>query len=112
MGAPMVRRLAGAGHQVFIRDTRREAEVALETLPGVSAVTSPRQMADSSDFVLLSLPSPQALLDVVDGPEGLTASTQLPVVIDLTTSGTRASRKAAAILSGRGQGFLDAPVSG
>lgn len=112
MGAPMVRRLAGAGHRVLIRDISREAESALESLDGVSLTGSPREMADGSDFVLLSLPSPEALLDVVDGAEGLTASGNTPVVIDLSTSGTRASRKAAAILSGRGQGFLDAPVSG
>ena len=62
--------------------------------------------------VLLSLPLPKTLFDVVLGVDGVTAAGPGCCVIDASTSGVKASRAVAAELGAKGLGFLDAPVSG
>ncbi len=62
--------------------------------------------------VLLSLPLPRTLLDVVLGPDGVAAAGPGRCVVDTSTSGVKASRAVAAELRAKGLRFLDAPVSG
>lgn len=73
---------------------------------------SPREVAEQVSIVLLSLPLPRTLEEVVLGPDGLLEARATPCVVDLSTSGVAASRRVAAALATRGLAFLDAPVSG
>jgi len=78
----------------------------------VTTATSPREVAEAAPVTCLSLPTPEALEAVALGPDGLAAAGPGRTVIDLSTSGVRATRAVAAALETRGLGFLDAPVSG
>lgn len=112
MGAPMVRRLLAHGHELFLRDVDDAAVQPFKGQPGVTISGSPREVAAATGVVLLSLPLPRTLEEVVLGDDGLLGAGPGRCVIDLSTSGVRASRKVAAALRDRGLAFLDAPVSG
>lgn len=112
MGGPMVRRLLAHGYELFIRDVAEVAVAPFRKEAGVRICASPREVAGHAPVVLLSLPVPKALEDVTLGEDGIIAAGTTPCVIDLSTSGVRASRAVAAALKAKGFRFLDAPVSG
>lgn len=115
MGGPMARNIARAGHDVIVWARRPEAA---EALAGgrVAAVGTPREVAASSDVVLVMLPDLPQLDALLDGPDGLWAGVagDLVLVIASTVSpaGVRAfAERAAAASDGRVR-VVDAPVSG
>ncbi len=112
MGAPMVRRLLAHSYELCIRDVAEAAVAPFRGQPGVRICGSPREVAEQAPVVLLSLPLPKTLFDVVLGPDGVAAAGPGRSVIDLSTSGVKASRTVAAELRAKGLRFLDAPVSG
>ena len=112
MGGPMVRRLLANGYELCIRDVAEAALAPFRDHPGITICASPRHVAECAPVVLLSLPSRQALFDVALGPDGVAAAGPGRCVIDLSTSGVKASRAVAGELKTRGSRFLDAPVSG
>jgi 3-hydroxyisobutyrate dehydrogenase-like beta-hydroxyacid dehydrogenase len=111
MGAPMARRLLARGHPLAVHDISEQALAPFRAEAGVIECASPRDVAAQAPVVLLSLPTPQALGEVILGPEGAAAGSPA-CIIDLSTSGVRASRAVGAELDALGVGFLDAPVSG
>lgn len=112
MGTPMVRRLLAQGYEISLHDVAEAALALFRQHPGVTVCGSPREVAAGVSAVLLSLPSPQVLYDVALGPNGVAAAGPGRVVIDLSTSGVKASRAVAAELKAKGIRFLDSPVSG
>src|SRR3954453_9438116 len=66
MGFPMARRLIEANHQLIVFDQRKEGVDKLAAL-GAQAASSPKEVADSTETVLASLPSLQASLEVATG---------------------------------------------
>src|SRR6202161_3716439 len=70
MGFPMARRLVEAKHQLVVFDQRKEVVDQLVAL-GAQAATSPKDVADRAENVLVSLPSLQASLDVATGSGGV-----------------------------------------
>jgi 3-hydroxyisobutyrate dehydrogenase-like beta-hydroxyacid dehydrogenase len=112
MGGPMVRRLLAQGYAMCVHDVAEAALAPFRCHPGATICDSPKAVAEQARVILLSLPSPQALHDVALGPEGIAAAGPGKCIIDLSTSGVKASRSVAAELRTRGHQFLDAPVSG
>ena len=111
MGMPIARRLLAAGHRVYAHDLRDETRAAIEAAGGEWAA-SPRAVADRCAIVMVSLPTPQAVEDVVFGSEGLVHGREMQVYLDLSTTGPVAAQKIAAGLAERGVISMDAPVSG
>ncbi|ANN65969.1 NAD(P)-dependent oxidoreductase [Bordetella bronchialis] len=111
MGTPMARRLLEAGYRVAIHDTQPQAVQALAAL-GAQAAPSPRAVADAASIVLVSLPKPDIVRDVVLGTQGLVHGTAVRIVVDLSTSGATAARELARGLGERGIASVDCPVSG
>src|SRR3569623_1580603 len=72
MGAPMTERLLAADYQVVVYDksTRAMAEMAAK---GADTAASPKAVADRCEIVLVSLPTPEILQDVVLGPDGVSS---------------------------------------
>ena len=70
MGAPMVRRLLEAGHKVVVYDTRQEA---IGNLAAVGAVAArlPAEVGDNAEIVMASLPTPDVVLNVATGQNGV-----------------------------------------
>ena len=86
MGFHMARRLVEAGHRVIVFDTRREAVDRLTAL-GAHAAQSPRDIADQAETVMASLPTPDIVLAVATGPDGVIAGKRVRRFVDLSTTG-------------------------
>jgi 3-hydroxyisobutyrate dehydrogenase-like beta-hydroxyacid dehydrogenase len=73
-----------------------------------------RDVVPEADFILLNLPTTEAVLDAVFGTEGIAASLSArQILIDFSTIKVDAARAAAErLLTEAGCGWIDAPVSG
>lgn len=107
----MAVRLLGAGHQVVVCDTSDEVVDRAVAL-GADAAASPRVVADRSETVLASLPSPQASIAVATGDDGVIAGERVKRFIDLSTVGSQTAQHIHAVLADRSIAALDCPVSG
>lgn len=112
MGRGMVRNLIQKGYSVKIWNrTRSKAEEAA-TLGGKVAV-SPAEAVAGCDVAVMMLADPNAVLDVVEGPNGLLETIgNGAVVIDSSTISPSATERVAKALRARGADLLDAPVFG
>ncbi|WP_323016249.1 NAD(P)-dependent oxidoreductase [Castellaniella sp.] len=112
MGAPMVRRLLQAGHQVSVWN-RSPGPAQLLAADGAQVCATPRELGDRCAWVALCLFDADAVEAVVFGPDGLARSDSLAVLIDHSSIAPDRTRDFAARLSQtNGAVWLDAPVSG
>ncbi len=111
MGTPMALRLIEAGYRLTVYDVRK-ACVDVLVARGASAAASPAAVASAVDTVLLSLPDPAIVRQVVLGADGVIAGTRVRTVLDLSTTGARAAQEIAAALAAKGITGVDSPVSG
>jgi 3-hydroxyisobutyrate dehydrogenase-like beta-hydroxyacid dehydrogenase len=111
MGTPMATRLLEAGHglTVWNRTTERTRPLADQ---GASVASTPAQAAAGVEAVITMVANPQALEQVVFGPDGLAAALASgQLLIDMSTVGPDAVRVVAARLPD-GVTLVDAPVRG
>jgi 3-hydroxyisobutyrate dehydrogenase-like beta-hydroxyacid dehydrogenase len=111
MGAHMARRLVEAGHTVIVYDTRQEAIGDLAAR-GAAAARSPKEVGDMAETVMASLPTPDIVLNVATGPEGVIAGKRVRRFVDLSTTGSVMARKIFKLLAAKDIVQIDAPVSG
>jgi hypothetical protein len=111
MGAPMAGRLLDAGYALTVFDTRAEA-LRPFVAKGAQTASSPAALASAVDTVLVSLPTPDIVKQVVLGPDGLSSGTKLKTFVDLSTTGPRTAEEIAKELAVKGIAALDSPVSG
>lgn len=111
MGAPMARRLLEAGHKVFVYDIRQEA-IGDAAARGAVAARSPREVADAAETVMASLPTPDIVLKVATGPDGVIAGSRVRRFVDLSTTGAVAAQRIFNLLKEKNIVQIDAPVSG
>lgn len=113
MGLPMGKNLLRAGYAVPIFARRREAANPLLAL-GATFSDSPAQLMEESEFVLLCLPTPNDVRQVIFGNHGLAYGLNIrgKVVIDSSTIDPGSTREIARRLRSLGIEYLDAPVSG
>ena len=111
MGAHMARRLVEAGHTVIVYDTRQQAIGSLAAL-GAVAARSPKEVADAAETVMASLPTPDVVLAVATGPDGVIEGQRVRRFVDLSTTGAVMAQHIFALLAARNIIQIDAPVSG
>ena len=111
MGAHMARRLIEAGHRVVVYDTRQEAIGNLAAL-GAVAARSPAEVADAAETVMVSLPTPDVVLTVATGPNGVIEGKRVRRFVDLSTTGAVMAQRVFVLLAKRGIVQIDSPVSG
>ena len=104
MGLPMARHLVAAGHELVVHDLDHSRVEAL----GVAPAASLEAAVDGADAVLVSLPSPAAVEEVMRRAGASAAPGTLAV--DLSTSPPQLARRLARELTTLE--LLDAPVSG
>jgi 3-hydroxyisobutyrate dehydrogenase/2-hydroxy-3-oxopropionate reductase len=111
MGAPMAARLLEAGDEVAVWNRSPErAEPLVER--GARRAASPAEAAKEVDAVFTMLATPDAVEDVVLGPDGVVHGVSGgSTVIEMSTIGPAAVGRIAAGLPD-GVGLLDAPVLG
>jgi 3-hydroxyisobutyrate dehydrogenase-like beta-hydroxyacid dehydrogenase len=109
MGGSFAKNLAAAGWHVIGFDIslprRREAERA-----GVEIAKSAAEVAAKAPTVLLSLPKPQALMDVAR--EIAAARLKSKTVVEMSTFAISDKEKAERVFAKAGHTLLDCPVSG
>ncbi|WP_408897300.1 NAD(P)-dependent oxidoreductase [Nocardioides sp. R1-1] len=117
MGLRLATRIAGAGATLRCVDPA-PAAAARAAEEGLTVVEDVRDLA-SCDAVVLSLPTPDVVLDVVarlaDAAQAASAGAEAArplVVIDTSTIGPGDARAAARLAEERGQAYADAPILG
>src|SRR5512143_3943039 len=112
MGTPIATLLIRAGYRVTGFDVVKKQMSALLPL-GLHPVKSPREAARGADLILLSLPTWNAVLEAVEGKEGIIHGMQKgQIVADTSTSPPWESRAMGARLGERGIDWMDIPISG
>lgn len=110
MGRLMAGRLLDAGHQVTVwnRSDGPQRELAER---GAAVATSPREAAAASEVTITMLTGPEALEQVVLGPDGVAAGLEDgAVLVDMSTVGPEAFLAVAERLTAGSA--VDAPVRG
>ncbi len=111
MGGPMARRLVAAGYPVQIFDLVPEAMAAL-VATGAKPAESAVDAARGADLVLTSLPRPDHVESVMDGPEGVLATLAAGAIwVDLTTNRVELVTRLAAEAPD-GVSVVESPVTG
>ncbi len=113
MGLPMVKRLIERGYKVKAFDIVKEKTQAA-VAAGASAATSPADAARDVDFVLLNLPTTDAVETATFGADGVASVLRKPqILIDFSTIKVGKGKIYAERLQKQsGCGWIDAPVSG
>lgn len=112
MGRPMSINLLKAGFKLTVYDVRPEAVKDLVQHAAVAADT-PAEVAKNSDVVITSLPTPEALEEVILGTNGIAAVAKEDLIVIVTdTVSPEIIRKLAAAVEMRKIELIDAPVSG
>lgn len=111
MGGPMCRRLCEAGYQVQAFDIN-DAALASAVADGAVAAASATEAAGWCDLYLTSLPRPDHVISVMDGPDGALAAMQSGSIwVDLTTN-RRELVDQLADAAPEGVAVVDSPVTG
>ncbi len=112
MGGRMVNALLEAGHEVAVYDAS-EAALKRAADAGARAVGSVGEIPPLCRVVLLSLPRPSDVAEVVAGADGLLSrSSQGLVVADTSTVDPATTRRIVTKAAEAGVGYLDSPVLG
>ena len=109
MGAAMVGRLTGAGHQVVAYNRSRARAEKL----GVAVADTPREAVAGVDAIVVSLADDAAVGSVYGAADGLVAGlSEGAVVLETSTVHPDTVRALAPLVTRRGATLLDTPVSG
>ncbi|NYJ12071.1 2-hydroxy-3-oxopropionate reductase [Rhizobium leguminosarum] len=111
MGAPMARRLLGAGFAVSVWNRDRSKAEALAQDGAICAET-PADAVSGADVVITMLTNAEAVKDVLFDRGAADAMTSGATVIDMSSIAPHFARDHAARLGERGIAHVDAPVSG
>jgi 3-hydroxyisobutyrate dehydrogenase len=117
MGAPMARRLAGAGYRLVIADAAPAAVERLRSEVACEAPATLRELGASCRVVITMLPDGHIVRKVLMGEGGVVAGLTAAgkpgaILIDMTSASPVGTRALVAELAARGLTLLDAPVSG
>lgn len=109
MGLPVAKRLRGVGREILAFDTS-DARLAQASELGVTAARSPAEVAKACDVIVLSLPTPAVVRQVV--PQLVESARDGFRVVDLSTNDPATAREMAQLVAQAGGRYIDAPVSG
>lgn len=108
MGAPMAENLTSCGLSLFVYDAAGTTERAS---PKAQICASLEEVASKAETLFLSVPDGAVSCAIVTDLANF-ANRTVNMVVDLSTVGPEASRKAGEICANAGITYIDAPVSG
>jgi 3-hydroxyisobutyrate dehydrogenase len=112
LGVHLAASLQRAGHRLVVHDLHRDAASEL-LAAGAGWADSPADVAASCDVVLTCLPSPAAIVAVVEGPNGILSAARPGLVwIDNSTKDRDETLRLGARCAEVGIATLEAPVTG
>ncbi len=111
MGLPMAGKLLDGGHQLTVFDIR---EAAMQPLLARQArrATSPKDLADQCEIVLVSLPTLAAFRAVAFGPDGLIHGKAMKLLVSTCTVGVPFVKEIEQAMAEKGVTVVDCPISG
>lgn len=110
MGGKMVECLQNNDFKLNVMGRNKEA-VAQATARGASQVSTPKELAEKSDIIMLCVTTSDVVESLIYGDEGILAGIKEgAVVIDYGTSIPDSTRKIGADLAAKGAGMIDAPL--
>lgn len=110
MGGSMVENLQKRGYGLVVLDLNKDA-VATVLARGASEASSPKDLAERSDIVMLALTTSAVVENIVYGDVGLLVGMKEgSTLIDFGTSIPASTRKIGADLASKGVGMIDAPL--
>jgi 3-hydroxyisobutyrate dehydrogenase-like beta-hydroxyacid dehydrogenase len=111
MGQPMAGKLLDAGHDLSIYDAREGAMRPLLERQARQAA-SPKELADTCDTVIVSLPTLESFQSALSGPDGLLAGKALKTLVNTCTVGGPFVRRVETECAATDVAVIDAPISG
>lgn len=112
MGGRAASALLHAGHDVTVHDLASD-NVQRAAAEGAHPARGAAEVAAASEVILLSLPGPAQVHEIVVGPEGVLAGANAGAVIaDLSTIDPDTTRDLANRAAAAEMGYVDAPVLG
>ena len=111
MGQPMAGKLLVAGHELWVYDVREEAMRPLLERQARQA-TSPKELADICDTIVVSLPTLEISQHALSGPDGLLAGKALKTLINTCTVGGPFVSKVEKQCAATDVAVIDVPISG
>ncbi|WP_170519535.1 NAD(P)-dependent oxidoreductase [Ruegeria atlantica] len=110
MGGNMAECLQNNSFDLVVMGRNKEA-VAATVNRGAVEVTTPRELAENSDIVMLCVTTSDVVESLIYGDDGILAGIKdSAVVIDFGTSIPASTRKIGADLAAKGAGMIDAPL--
>lgn len=111
MGSAMVECLQAAGYAVTVLGHRNRAGIEAALSRGATEAGSARDLAQSSDIVMLCMATSDQVESRVFGEEGVLAGAREGLVaIDFGTSLPGSTKKIGSALAEKGAAYLDAPL--
>jgi 2-hydroxy-3-oxopropionate reductase len=112
MGMPMAKNLLKAGNTMCVYDISPKATKEMEQL-GAKIASTPREVAEFSEFVMTMLPDAPHVEEVYLGKNGLIEGAHEGLIlIDTSTTDAISTRKIADEVAKAGIKMIDAPVMG
>lgn len=112
MGKPMAANLLKAGINLHVHNRSKHAVEELKKM-GATPMSSPAEVAENTDVVILMLPDSPDVEKVIAGPSGIIeASIDGKIIIDMSSINPVTSQQMSEQLKEKGAYLLDAPVSG
>jgi 3-hydroxyisobutyrate dehydrogenase-like beta-hydroxyacid dehydrogenase len=113
MGAPIAQRLVDHGYEVVVFDKSTDAMSRARDI-GCETAATPAAVARRSRVVLISLPRPEHVVDVVRAGSDclLDGAAAGLIIVDTSTVDPATSRDNAAAAADKGVGYLDCPILG
>lgn len=112
LGSAMAANLIKCGFDVVGYDVAPEKIAALAE-DGMETATSPRDVAARTEMVVTCLPTPEAMMDVFAGHEGIDkAMGEGQIIIESSTFSIADKERARDAVAAAGKITLDCPVSG
>ncbi|OKY27883.1 MULTISPECIES: NAD(P)-dependent oxidoreductase [Thalassotalea] len=110
MGGNMVENLQKRGYQLTVMDLNKDA-VAACVSRGANAASSAKELAESSDIIMLCLTTSAIVEKVIYAEDGILAGVKEgAVLVDFGTSIPASTRKIGTDLAAKGVGMVDAPL--
>tara|TARA_B110001454_G_C12720246_1_gene434376 strand:- start:3656 stop:4612 length:957 start_codon:yes stop_codon:yes gene_type:complete len=112
VGFKLANSLIQSGHKVNVHDLdKSNAEKLIES--GAIWANSPQELASESDIAITCLPSPKAVAEVVEGPNGLVhGMSKGKLWIEMSTTDSYEMIRLAKVIENKGSYCCEAPVSG
>jgi 3-hydroxyisobutyrate dehydrogenase-like beta-hydroxyacid dehydrogenase len=111
MGQPMAGKLLDAGHELWVYDVREDAMLPLLERQARRTISA-KELADTCDTIIVSLPTLESFRRALSGPDGLLAGKAIKTLVNTCTVGVPFVREIESECAAADVTVIDVPISG